>query len=273
MQFKIVRNGYDIEQVNKYIANQEASYSLQGDNQKERIKQLVNENEVLKSKLSEYISKESSISNALLVAVDKAKQIEDGSKKIYELEIQKLRLLFNKYKSFLDDLVKNHGDSTSIKTTKSLIEDFRASISKTINNNFNSNIKTVSAYDPMHALLSKMNNYIARRNLDASKVLDGEYSFENEQSTNDELFYQGSKIKPISNVEMSQNDKFENLVDKFLEVGDEEANALAKQIINGDEEYKNNGFDLKEAVNPTESLEDIMKDFDFYINNEENKKK
>ena len=271
MQFKIVKNGYNIDEVNKYIKNQETSNSLQCDKQKERIKHLTSENEMLKAKLREYISKEASISNALLLAVDKAKQIEDGSKKIYELEIQKLRLLFNKYKTFLDDLIKSHSDSSSIQTTKSLIEEFRSSINKTLNNNFNSNIKTVSAYDPMHALLSKMNNYIAKRNLDATKVLDGNYGAEDDAlNGKDERFYQGNKIKPITNVEISKNEDFENIVDKFLEVGDEEANALAKQILNGNNEDLNNGFDLKEAVNPTESLEDIMKNFDFYLDNDEN---
>lgn len=264
MQFKVVKNGYDPTEVKKYIKNQEMSYSLQCDKQKERINQLSIENEKLKQKLAEYISKESSISNALLVAVDKAKQIEEGSKKIYELEIQKLRLLFNKYKQFLDDLIKSHSESTSIKTTRSLIEEFRKSINATLNNNFSSNIKTASAYDPMRALLNKMNNYIAKRNLDASRVIDGVEIDEEYAPYKTERVYEKPILKPIADVELKDSDDFENVVDKFLEVGDEEANALAKQILNGNDEILNNGFDLKEAVNPTESLEEIMKDFDFY---------
>lgn len=263
MQFKIVKNGYDVNEVNKYIKNTEMSYSLQCDKQKERIQQLAKENEKLKAKLAEYISKEANISNALLIAVDKAKQIEEGSKKIYELEIQKLRLLFNKYKVFLDDLIKSHSDASSIKTTKTLIEEFKKSINTTLTNNFSGNVKTVSAYDPMRALLSKMSNYIAKRNLDASKVIDGVTQEDVETPENSHI-YEKPNLKPIANLELKESDNFENLVDKFLEVGDEEANALAQQILNGNDDYKNNGFDLKEAVNPTESLEEIMKDFDFY---------
>lgn len=267
MQFRLVKNGYDVNDVNKYIKNQEMSYSLQCDKQKDRIKQLLSENESLKNQLQDYINKEASISNALLVAVDKAKQIEEGSKKIYELEIQKLRLLFNKYKVFLDDLIKSHSDSSSIKTTKTLIEDFKKSINITLSNNFNSNIKTVSAYDPMRALLNKMNSYIAKRNIDANRAMGNDDGFE--EALREDRVYEKNNIKPITNVELKSNEKFENLVDKFLEVGDEEANALAKQILNNGDEYKNNGFDLKEAVNPTESLEEIMKDFDFYLDNDD----
>ncbi|MGN1227876.1 MAG: hypothetical protein ACI4TX_04450 [Christensenellales bacterium] len=270
MQFKIVKNGYDVNEVNKFIKNQEMSYSLQCDKQKDRIMQLSKENEMLKQKLADYIAKEANISNALLIAVEKAKQIEEGSKKIYELEIQKLRLLFNKYKVFLDDLINSHSDSSSIKTTKALIEDFKKSINTTLSTNFNGNIKTVSAYDPMRALLSKMNTYIAKRNLDASKVI-ADYDNDTREERIFDHFYEKNNIKPISNVELKDDEKFENVVDKFLEVGDEEANALAKHIINGDEDYKNNGFDLKEAVNPTESLEEIMKDFDFYLGDDDKK--
>jgi len=265
MQFKIVRNGYDTNEVNKYIKNQEMSYSIQGDKQRSRIKELADENEALKAQLAKYVSKEESISSALMVAVDKAKQIEDGSKRIYELEIQKLRLLFNKYKIFLDDLIKNHGDATTIKTTKSLIDDFRKSINNTLNNEVETTSKTSSSYDPMHALLNKMTNYIAKRNMDTKGAVPSDYMVEDDQNFEEaERFYQGNKIKPISNVELSRGERFENVVDKFLEVGDEEANAYAKQLLNADDEYRNNGFDLKEAVNPTESLEEIMKDFDFY---------
>lgn len=267
MQFKIVKNGYDVNEVNKYIKNQEMSNNLQGDKQRDRVRQLMNENEMLKQKLAEYIAKEESISNALLVAVDKAKQIEDGSKKIYELEIQKLRLLFNKYKQFLDDLVSSHSASTSIKTTKALIEDFRKSINNTLANNFNKNIKTISAYDPMHTLISKMSNYIAKRNIEANKVIGGDYLEDDYQFEGSNHIHEKSNIKPITNVELDSNEEFENIVDKFLEVGDEEANAFAKQILLGNDDYKNNGFDLKEAVNPTESLEEIMKGFDFYDEN------
>lgn len=263
MQFKVVRNGYDVDEVEKYLKSQEMNFALQSDKQKDRIRQLVTENEQLRLRLQEYIKKEASISNALVNAVDKAKQIEESSKKIYDIEIQKIRLLFNKYKVLLDDLMKNNADASSIKSTKAIMEDFKKSINTTIPNNSTANAKTVSAYDPMHALLNKMNNYIAQRNAANNKV-----SVENlVEDESDSHVNEKANIKPISNVELKENERFENVVDKFLSEGDGETNAFSKQIFGGEE--LNNGFDLKEAVNPTDSLEEIMKDFDFYLGDED----
>ena len=40
---------------------------------------------------------------------------------------------------------------------------------------------------------------------------------------------------------------------------DNNDNRVEKELLN--KEKKTNGFDLKQAINPTQSLEDIMKDF------------
>ena len=70
-------------------------------------------------------------------------------------------------------------------------------------------------------------------------------------------------IKPIANTKISKDENYENLVDKFLSDDDKdfENNAYSKVFL---AKEKNQGFDLKEAVNPTENLEDIMKSFSFY---------
>lgn len=268
MQFKIVRNGYDTTEVTKYINNQEMSYSLQCDKQKDRIKELLQQNEELKAKVEDYNKKEESISNALMQAVDKAKQIEEGSKRIYELEIQKIRLLFNKYKTFLDDLIQNQTDVKSIKTTKALIEDFKNSINSTINSSFNVGTKTVSAYDPMRALLGKMNSYMAQRNSQDTELVAHSQTTkpqalrkgEEREEIND-FSFDDIKLKPIVDTELTETDDYDNIVDKFLAVGDEKSNGLTKQF-EAEKEPTNNGFDLKEAVNPKDSLEEILKCFD-----------
>jgi hypothetical protein len=75
-----------------------------------------------------------------------------------------------------------------------------------------------------------------------------------------------TQIKPIASIKLDKNDKYENLVDKFLN-DDNSVNSagLEKSIIgNRGKGTDENGFNLKEAVNPTEDLEDIMKSFDFY---------
>ena len=76
------------------------------------------------------------------------------------------------------------------------------------------------------------------------------------------------KIKPISSIELSGDETYENLVDKFLKSEDDdfEPNAYSKILL---EKQKNDVFDLKAAVTPTEDLDEIMKSFSFYPENDE----
>lgn len=267
MNFASSRNGYDTKQVEEYINRITNDYEKQLSRQKDRINALLDENRLLKDKLLKYTSKETSISGALMVAVEKAKEIETDSKRVYELEIQRLRLLFNKYKTLLDKMIENNPSpkSTSVKATKKVVEEFRQSIDETLSRNYSVTASNVSAYDPMRNLLSKMQKYIEKRNQETTaeikksdekweKVVRQEDYLKNIPSHNEKV-----NIKPITDINLSKDDHFENLVDKFLEVGEgEEKNALAQKIM------QSSGFDLKEAVNPTEDLEEIMKFFDFY---------
>lgn len=256
MDFSSEKNGYNKVEVDGFFENMKASYENQLSNQRGRIRELDEDNEILAEKLKKYTSKESSISNALMVAVDKAKQIEENSKRVYELELQRTRILFNKYKAILDDFVEHNSNGEQITSLKEIMSEFKKSLSDSLNVNIKD--KT-SAYDPMRLLLNKVNTYIAKRNelelIDRcareSRSISEEYSAPQSSPIN---------IKPIVNMNLEKGDKFDNLVDKFLETGDsEEQSALAKQIIN-----ESTGFNLKDAVNPTEELEDIMKFFDFY---------
>lgn len=266
MNFASSRNGYDTKQVDEYINKVTSAYDKQLADQKDRINALLDENRLLKDKLLKYTSKETSISGALMVAVEKAKEIEDDSKKVYELEIQRLRLLFNKYKSLLDKMLEENPKSDSVKATKKVVQEFRESINETLSRNYSVMAKNVSAYDPMRNLLSKMQKYIEKRNQETTdEIKKSDEKWEKVSKASAKLTYEipvhneKVNIKPITDINLSKDDHFENLVDKFLEVGEgEEKNALAQKIM------QSSGFDLKEAVNPTEDLEDIMKFFDFY---------
>lgn len=261
MNFELERNGYNREQVDSYIKKINIQYERQLCEQKDRIYELINQNDSLMEKFETLSSKESSISRALLVAVDKAKQIEDGSRRIYQLEIQRLRLLFNRYRDFLDDMIENNSDSTSIQSTRKLIDEFKRQITDTLAKNFSVPVHDVSAYDPMRALLDKMNNHIANRYSETEK----------RKSQEDEDITSVGKhkciIKPITNILLTNSDKYENVVDKFLEEEEAERSELLKKLI--PTESQGDSFDIKKAINPTESLEEIMRAFDFFEEGED----
>ena len=83
-----------------------------------------------------------------------------------------------------------------------------------------------------------------------------------------DIFYEEkSNIKPIANVEVENNEDYDSPVEKFLQEDSSDAtytNFLSKNPKSNGLEPNESGFDLKEAVNPTEDLEEIMKAFNFY---------
>ena len=253
MLFETEKNGYKKESVDRYIANLELSANKQGEQQRLRISELVSENEKLETKLSAYKNKEDLISKALIDAMARAKKIEENSRKIYDLEIQKIRLLYNKYKSLLDNLIENNSCLEMVDSVTKHTRNFKSSINKVLSSqNERANI-TQNADAKMRELLTKMNNVVAERNAESqnNKVQNNAFEQTSTHAVN---------IKPICDINLEKTDKFENLVDKFLETDETNTNAFAKQLLH--EEQKSNGFDLSEAVTPTESLEDIMKSFD-----------
>ena len=120
---------------------------------------------------------------------------------------------------------------------------------------------TQNADEKMRALLSKMNNSVNEKTVTHQNSIRKSSNGEQISMDMEELNVKPNLIKPIYNEQVQENEEFESLVDKFLESDEEDNSAYASQIL-GNVEQKTDGFDLKEAVNPTESLEEIMKAFD-----------
>ena len=71
-------------------------------------------------------------------------------------------------------------------------------------------------------------------------------------------------IRKMDNFHL-KDDKYENLVDKFLN-SDEETPENA-MIANSKVAKSDNGFDLNDCINPKEDLQKIMESFDFFNSN------
>ncbi len=254
--------------------------------QKERIIELREENDALKQKISSYSIKDESISRALVLAVEKAKELENSSKNLYELEIQRIRILYSRWEKLLNLIIKKYPNVRAINEINNLITEFNQSIEQTINSGFVANPEEDKVY--VKTLLSKMNGYVTNRTgggigvvptkqPEQTEVVKTQRAEEPSEIKHSE---RPSMLKPVSNLTLNKNDGYDNLVDKFLDENDgEELNtAYAKKIApilnqrieEKIEDYMNSnkekGFDLSEAVCPKETLEEIMKAFDFYPN-------
>lgn len=292
-KFSSEKNGYKKIEVENYISKISADYEKKLTEQKMRISDLKREMEITKQQLNAFKERNNNISDALVVAVETAKQIENSSKNIYELEIKRLRSLYDKWKSFLDDFMKKYPDLRSKYDTDLLLKVFEEDINKILEVNKNSiqkkeaiALQTSEELDTntmgLKMLLNKMNNVNSTNiPLPSKKLGKGNMKVVRKQKPSDETLakYQvdlsfeeeekrlSGKIKPISNME--KNDEYENLVDSFLRSDDEDyENAYSKILL---EKQKNDSFNLKDAVTPTENLEEIMKSFSFYPDNENQK--
>lgn len=248
MQFNTEKHGYNKEEVDFYVKSLELKTQRDNADADKKIRALQEENASYQVKLNAYKNKEDMISKALIDAMARAKKIEENSRKIYELEIQKIRLLYNKYKALLEVLIENNACQEIVDSVTKNTSNLKSGINKVLNSQNERAYITQNADARMRELLTKMNNVVAERNS------------LNEDIEQESMMTKTNNIKPICKINLEKTDNFEDLVDKFLESDETESNAYAKQILNNGN--KKSGFDLKEAINPTLSLEDIMKDFD-----------
>ena len=292
-KFSLEKNGYNTKEVDNYIFNVSTDYENKLREQKMRISDMKRELEETKNQLELFREKNSNISDALVVAVETAKQIESSSKNIYELEIKRIRSLYDKWKKFLEELMKKYPALRSKYDTKLLLEVF----SRDIDNILMQNKKSIDQKEAiavqtneaigtntigLRMLINKMSNVnrpiipgfsgnlekadrAIVRNQKPSEETLAKYRVEQELEDESKRLSK-DQIKPISNIKLDAHESYENLVDKFLSNDDEyENNAYSKIMF---EKQKNDTFNLKDAVTPTEDLDEIMRSFSFYPEND-----
>lgn len=318
--FEIEKKGYSKQEVKETIDNLVVDYEKKLAEQKDRIVMLKQQTEELTSEINQYQSKDKNISGALIAAVNTAKQIENSSKNVYELEIKRIRLLYNKWEDFLKEMMEKYPEMKENFDPEVIMNGFKKAIDDTIEANFSSmkqtkKVNNASARHGLQSLLSRMNarhttecsrphsSYV--KNLDKTKTpamrtvilkrnekpsfdvlhkvkADNVYKLETQRIN---VGLNSEQIKPITNITLNNEDKYDNLVDKYLNTNNLESenfakNAYSKQLLKKEEKKKKDlyslypepnasGFDLKEALNPTENLDDIMKAFDFFNDDDE----
>ena len=97
---------YTLQEVKELLREQSFEYENTMSDQKERIFSLVNENESLKKEVGKYKEKETAISEALVSAISRAKEIESQAKNKFEGNLIRLKVFEGKlvsyYKRLLD---------------------------------------------------------------------------------------------------------------------------------------------------------------------------
>lgn len=277
INFSVAKNGYNKKEVDLYIKDLLARVE---DLEQKNLK-LDNELKFYQSQKKEIKEKNESISIALTAAVEKAKQIEKSSNNVYKLKIQQLNLLYLKWERLLDEIVDKYPQIEQVENVQQLLTKFKDDIKNTLKDDFKlcsitSPVKTDN--DTIRLLLNKLNTYSKDEPVKTVKVERKQLSKDmlTSQTELNRIEDKASLIKPICNT--SLNDKpndGEDFADKFLEDDSIENNAYANIItskVGAIPEVNETGFDLKEAINPKDDLDEIMKAFDFFDPNEDDNK-
>lgn len=286
--FKIIKKGYSQLEVDSYIERLKNDYETKLSEQKDRIFYLKDQLDKLTN------NSDNELVTSLVSAVERAKLIENSSKNIYELETKKLNLLYTKMENLLTD--ENIYNDRSVKQELLLlIKDCRKSLQNNISMQ-DQTIKESTIGDPVKRLLSKMIglNKIATDNVsnkkepivaNVSTVKTTDEDIRRETPSNPKVVQ--LKRQDVKEPKEKINNVSSNEFNKFLS---EDSNINGANFENimfsskkknsscyiigedlGDYAPNESGFDLKEAINPKEDLDEIMKAFDFY--NDDKKKK
>ena len=278
INFSVAKNGYNKKEVELYIKDLLTKVEdLEQKNQK-----LENELKFYQGQKKEIKEKNESISIALTAAVEKAKQIEKSSNNVYKLKIQQLNLLYSKWEKLLDEIVDKYPQIEQVENVQQLLTKFKDDIKNTLKDDFKlcsitSPVKTDN--DTIRLLLKKLNTYPKNEPIKTVKVERKQLSKDmlTSQTELNRIEDKASLIKPICNTSLNEKTTDgEDRADKFLEEDGIENNAYANIIaskVGAIPEVNESGFDLKEAINPKDDLDEIMKAFDFFDPNEDGNKK
>lgn len=258
--FKTEKNGYSKSEVDSYIKK------LVTDHDKEIMEYKMKNLELEKKLLEEKPKGAGEFAETLASAMEKAKQIEMSWRNIYKLKIQQLDLLYNRFQTLFTEALEKYPQLENIGNIKNVIDEFKNAVKLALQEDFNTEITAPvqTDNDTIRRLLSKMTNY--GKEQEDLRVVKVKRRRNIKDGKKDVYFEEKSNIKPIADVEISKNENYDSPVEKFLNEDNGEASYTKFLSKNLDNSLAPNesGFDLKEAVNPTEDLEEIMKAFNFY---------
>ena len=255
---------YDPEQVDNFINKLSLKYEEKLSEQKDRVFSLKNELSVMEERLETYKDKDKKISQALILAVEKAEQIEGNASKLYDLEIKRLRLLYKDWAEMLDLL---SGVSLPADVEKK-VTSFKKTISEVLEQN-----NRISGGVVRKDLHKNSDNYI--RNL-LNKM---DYAMNSVGKNQSEKI----AISNLSKETEKENNRLIDLSGKLDKISAKGSKSMAENYLNSDEDFSSvyaksftrkkkvkqeeSGFDMDEILTPKEDLDEIMKSFDFFLDN------
>lgn len=244
--FSFEYNGYNKKEVDEYISSLKAEHERTL--MEEKLKVLETEKKMLDIK-KKNIDVENREKNIMAMLESFKKLQAEGNRNIEVLRGEQLRMVYIHLQDFLQELNVKYPGILINNSYKKLINDIENILAKTEAKRKEA-VATGTENDPMRILLNKMQEKKIQENPKEIKI-------ERLERVASKVSDTPSQIKPVCEMELDEDDLYDNLVDKFLNTRPEEKETPKIEI-------QSNGFDIKEAINPKDDLDEIMKAFDFY---------
>lgn len=256
MNFKREFRGYDREQVDAYIDKLNETHAGDSAKQQERIFQLRDQLEKQERELEGYRAQSSMVTKALETAVAKADEVERLSKLKYRHEMEQLRIFHDKWLSYYKKLLAKYPLNEELQSVSA----FNRSMSEVLKDN-DGTVLPEEQLAMEQARLEKNKRRIGYINVSAPES----------DMSDDEIM---KEILP----DLPEGDDFdpEARVREYLKkAGAKESAAKKERPKKKPKPIKNNapvdygdrsesGFSFLEAQNPTDDLEDIMRDLGLF---------
>lgn len=263
MGFSITKKGYSPAEVDEYIAAVKREYESTIVKQRDRIQSMLEEKEAADKELKAYREKSSQISKAIVSAVAKAEEIERLSHLKYSQEITRLKAFHEKWTKYYDKIL----DEYPLDSRLAAVGEFNRRMDKILSN--------VGYEDDSAATAKQGGQDDVRIGYISVKADEPEH----DTTINDLL----PGADPSSPVITGNFDPMERIGKYFAAEKEKQekeraakertaaVNAVAATVARSEQpEQKDyadrspSGFSFEEALNPTEDLEDILKDLGLF---------
>ena len=259
--FDLEKKGYNKDQVNQFVAKTDRVMSALRAKNVDLMNEIANLEEEVEVLKNERLKAE----EKTILAI----QNENNSKKIYDLEMSRLDSLISSWEDALKKIREKYGIISSVeKKALAFKNELQEKTQRVIDLTFGRREEIND--DKIHhkQLLSKMSGLL---NSATSQNVSSSYEIEK----NEEFRRLDESLKKSQQLKENKKD-YSKILNKYL-AGENESDKAGGEEIFGVPKYfpepNASGFDLKEAVNPKASLDEIMEDFDFFKPEENMKKK
>jgi len=280
-KFSTAKNGYDKEEVDGYIAKAAAEFEEVSGRQKQRIFELKNHLTACENKLKAFNKMSGRIGEALAEAVSKAEQIEKYSMQKLQFEIEQLKSFHERWQEYYNRIMQRYPLDEDLEG----VSRFNANMSRILGGGGAGDIK--DAFDTHHKLETKRIAKKPPQPKPKKKAVAGSVTVKTYSEDDDYVQSLDRLLQKVIAVEVVDDEtideirtalaRFERQIPPLAEgparrkAGGKQGGPCALQVDpmqKISDYYKAEQaeinpvgtFNIREALNPKQSLEDILKE-------------